>query len=80
MGEFKDKVVLITGASSGIGASTAELFAKHEASLVLVGRNKENLEKTANICESNTKNILKIVADLNQEEEIHKVIEQTIAK
>ena len=40
---FKDKVVLITGASSGIGRASAIQFAKKGASIILVARNKEKL-------------------------------------
>lgn len=36
---FAEKVILITGASSGIGAACAEFFAKEGAKLALVGRN-----------------------------------------
>lgn len=48
--QFLGKVVLITGASSGIGAATAQHFAKLGASLALTGRNKENLQKVASEC------------------------------
>jgi hypothetical protein len=41
--KFKDKVVLITGASSGIGRASAIQFAKKGASIILVARNKEKL-------------------------------------
>lgn len=41
--KFRDKVVVITGASSGIGAASAIQFAKKGASVVLVGRRKEKL-------------------------------------
>ena len=41
--KFKDKVVLITGASSGIGRASAIQFAKKGASVILVARNKEKL-------------------------------------
>lgn len=44
------KTVFITGASSGIGASLAELYANDETALFLCGRNEERLEKTAQIC------------------------------
>ena len=41
--DFSDKVVVITGASSGIGEATAVEFAKRKSSIVLVARRKENL-------------------------------------
>ena len=41
----RDKVVLITGASSGIGAATAREFAKTGALVILVARNATNLQK-----------------------------------
>jgi 3-hydroxy acid dehydrogenase/malonic semialdehyde reductase len=43
----KDYVVLITGASSGIGAACAKLFAQAGAKLILVARRKEKLEQLA---------------------------------
>ncbi|XP_022900531.1 3-oxoacyl-[acyl-carrier-protein] reductase FabG-like [Onthophagus taurus] len=48
--KFSGKVVLITGASSGIGAATAIHFSKLGADLVLTGRNKENLLLVADQC------------------------------
>lgn len=45
--DFKNKVVLITGASSGIGRDTAIEFAKKGANIVLVSRTKEKLEQVA---------------------------------
>ena len=42
---FKDKVIVITGASSGIGEASAEEFAKRGANIVLVARRKDKLEK-----------------------------------
>lgn len=44
---FKDRTVIITGASEGIGAATAGLFADAGANLVLVGRTRKNLESVA---------------------------------
>lgn len=45
--DFSNKVVLITGAGSGIGAETARLFAKLGASVALVDRNEEGLTAVA---------------------------------
>ena len=41
--EFKNKVVVITGASSGIGEASAIKFAEKNAKIVMVGRRKEKL-------------------------------------
>jgi len=43
--DFKDKVVLITGASSGIGRETAIQFAKKGSNLILIARRKQKLEQ-----------------------------------
>ncbi len=48
--KFQGKKVLITGASSGIGAALAAEFASQGAELVLLGRNRERLEKVASEC------------------------------
>ncbi|MEM2785117.1 MAG: SDR family NAD(P)-dependent oxidoreductase, partial [Candidatus Nitrosotenuis sp.] len=42
---LKDKVVVITGASSGIGAASASEFAKKGAKLALVARTKQKLDE-----------------------------------
>ena len=44
---FKDKTVIITGASEGVGAATARMFAEAGANLMLVARTKKNLEAVA---------------------------------
>lgn len=44
---FKDKTVIITGGSQGVGAATARLFAEAGANLMLVARDKKNLEAIA---------------------------------
>lgn len=46
-GDFKNKSVIITGGSEGVGAATARLFAEHGANLFLVARSKKNLERIA---------------------------------
>jgi short-subunit dehydrogenase len=44
---FKDKTVIITGGSEGVGAAAARLFAEAGANLMLVARNRKNLEAIA---------------------------------
>jgi len=48
---FKNKVIWITGASSGIGEALSKAFALEGANLVLSGRNQDALSRVANQCE-----------------------------
>ena len=52
---FKDKTVIITGGSEGVGAATARLFAEAGANLMLVARSKKNLEAVAEALRDRTK-------------------------
>ena len=52
---FRDKTVIITGGSEGIGAAAARLFAEAGANLVLVARNRKNLESIADDLRDKTK-------------------------
>jgi NAD(P)-dependent dehydrogenase (short-subunit alcohol dehydrogenase family) len=76
---FDGKVVIVTGASSGIGAQTARDFAKLGASLVLVGRQLENLKKVAEDC-GNSEKILMVQADVTVEDDTKRIIDETIKK
>jgi short-subunit dehydrogenase len=52
---FKDKTVIITGGSEGVGAATARLFAEAGANLMLVARSKKNLEAVAETLRDKTR-------------------------
>jgi len=45
--EIKDKVVIVTGASSGIGLAAAKLLAQHGAKVALVARSEDKLKRTS---------------------------------
>lgn len=82
LADFSNKVVLITGASSGIGARTAELLATKGAWLVLVGRNGKNLNDVAANCTptNGAPAPLQITADVSNEADVERVIRTTIDK
>ena len=71
---LEGKTVLVTGASSGIGQTTAIECAKMGAKVVVTGRNIERLQETFDQLEG--EGHLQIVADLNDESDIAKLVEQ----
>ncbi|XP_045533364.1 uncharacterized oxidoreductase TM_0325-like [Pieris brassicae] len=75
---FLNKVVLITGASSGIGAAAAVEFAKVGAKVAIVGRNVQKLHKVSELCIKNGSKPLVINADLGNDEECQKIIDLVI--
>ncbi len=56
--QFKDKVVWITGASSGIGEFLAYAFAREGAHLILSSRNAAELERVQSGCPAGTKSLV----------------------
>ncbi|VDD83715.1 unnamed protein product [Mesocestoides corti] len=71
------------GASSGIGRATALLFAKLGAGVALVGRNKENLEKTQHMCQEVSNHpdasFCVVQADLADLDQVSSAYSKTIA-
>jgi short-subunit dehydrogenase len=76
---FKDKVVIITGASSGIGKSLAEELAKRGANVVLGARQYATLcEITAELEKKYGTKALAVQCDVSKEEDCKSLITQTI--
>lgn len=78
MNRFDGKVVIVTGAGSGIGAATAKRFLSEGASVVLNGRRKEKLEETADGFDS--QRILLHDGDVSDETYVQRLVEDTVAK
>ncbi|KAI5633650.1 enoyl-(Acyl carrier protein) reductase domain-containing protein [Phthorimaea operculella] len=76
---FKNKVVLVTGASSGIGAATAILFAKEGADVSMVGRNQKKLDAVAAKVATVGKTPLVINADVSKDDDVKRIITKTIS-
>jgi meso-butanediol dehydrogenase/(S,S)-butanediol dehydrogenase/diacetyl reductase len=78
MDRFTSQVVLITGAGSGIGAATAKRFAAEGATVVLVGRKLEKLERTAQSLPEG-RFYLQVV-DVSDREAVERLIKEVVAK
>lgn len=77
---FKDKVIIITGASSGIGLATARLFAGMGAKLSLAARSIDRLESLASELTDDRSRILCIRTDVSVEEDCRRLIEETVRR
>ena len=78
MKRFERKVVIVTGATSGIGEGTAKLFAKEGASVILVGRNKDKGSKIEQEIISAGGKAVFIQCDVSNAVEVQKMIEKAI--
>lgn len=75
--EFKDKVVVITGASGGIGRATAWEFAKQGAKIALLARGAQQLEATKKEVEEYGGQAITIVCDVADAQQVEAAAEQT---
>jgi NAD(P)-dependent dehydrogenase (short-subunit alcohol dehydrogenase family) len=76
--EIGDSVVVITGASSGIGRATALAFARHGASVALAARSEETLREVAEECESAGGRALVVPTDVTDEEAVQELARRTV--
>jgi NAD(P)-dependent dehydrogenase (short-subunit alcohol dehydrogenase family) len=80
MKEFKDKVAVITGASSGIGFGIAERCAQEEMKVVLAGINLDNLVQAEKVLEHLGAEALCVQTDVRKREDIEALAKVTIEK
>ncbi|MDA9154447.1 SDR family oxidoreductase [Gammaproteobacteria bacterium] len=67
---FKDEVIYITGASAGIGFATAKLCMEQGATVVITGRNKENLKQAETELQKISSNVIAHNVDVSDESAI----------
>lgn len=78
--EFANRVLLVTGATSGIGRSTALRFANAGASVAAVGRDRESLDQLQHEISATGVECLTIAADVSLPNEIDGLITRTLEK
>ncbi|MEV4886293.1 SDR family oxidoreductase [Chitinophaga ginsengisegetis] len=75
---IKEKVVVITGASSGLGAAAARHLANEGATVVLGARRKERIEELANEINSNGGKALAQVTDVTVAEDVKSLVDNAV--
>ncbi|WP_424097185.1 SDR family oxidoreductase [Moorena producens] len=78
MEELKNRVALITGASSGIGRATAIAFAKEGAKVVVAARRSKEGEETVDLIKQVGGEGIFIQTDVTQEEQVKNLVEKTV--
>lgn len=79
MDRLKNKVAIVTGATSGIGMVTAQLFASEGACVVLCGRRREVGEQIADDIARSGGKALFVTCDVTAEDSVHNLVGQTTA-
>jgi short-subunit dehydrogenase len=77
-GRVKDKRVMVTGASSGIGLAVSEMLAEAGAHLIIVARGQEKLDETAKALRKKGAKVSTYTADLSEEKSAHKLVEDVL--
>jgi dehydrogenase/reductase SDR family protein 7B len=77
---MKDKVVIITGGSSGIGKACAFAFGKAGAKVVITGRDKIRLEETGKALAAEKIENLAVAGDVSSETDVQRMITETVAR
>ena len=80
MSILKDKVVLITGASSGFGAAAAKLFAQEGCKVVLAARRIERLEEMAKEIHTGGGDALPLSVDVTQHAQIDAMVSSAVKR
>lgn len=77
---MQDKVVIITGATSGIGKACAEVFGREGAKIVFTGRNKERMDSVKASLDALGIEHTGFIMDVSDENENKRLIQETIDK
>jgi NAD(P)-dependent dehydrogenase (short-subunit alcohol dehydrogenase family) len=73
-------VVIVTGASRGLGAATAQAAAEMGANVILTARTRDDLERQAELIRQKGREALIVEADLNQPKDCRRVVQQALER
>ena len=76
---LEDKIVLITGASSGIGRETAIVMAGHGAKVVAAARREADLAETVGLIESAGGTATYVVSDVSDGSQVERAVQHTVS-
>jgi NAD(P)-dependent dehydrogenase (short-subunit alcohol dehydrogenase family) len=80
VGRLEGKIAIVTGSGAGIGEATAKLFAKEGATVVLVARRENTLQRVKSEIEAQGGKAVYVAADLSTMEGCAKVVDSTVAQ
>jgi dehydrogenase/reductase SDR family member 7B len=76
--KLKDKVVIVTGATSGIGEACALVFGKAGAKVVITGRSQVKIDNSLQTLHQKGIEALGVLADAGSQEDNQKIVEETL--
>src|SRR6202012_3164613 len=77
MNQLKDKVAIVTGASRGIGKSTAEVFAREGATVIICGRKQNTLDQVADEFRHLAGRTVPMACHVGKIEELQRLVDAT---
>lgn len=77
-GVLEGKVVVITGASSGVGYATALAFARHKTRLVLASRREQAMQEVVQQCQEAGSEAIAVTTDVTKEEDIKQLAAKAV--
>lgn len=75
-----DKIVIVTGGSSGIGRATALALAREGAHVALGARNEDALQETAQAIRALGREALVVPTDVTRQEQVERLVAETLAR
>jgi NADP-dependent 3-hydroxy acid dehydrogenase YdfG len=77
---FRDKVAIVTGASTGIGRATASALAREGACVAIAARREASLQELASDIERTGREALILRTDVTSQEQVEAMVQQVLAK